>query len=297
MKPIAIAARRAGAAWLLPMLLLAPAARGQDLDDPEPAPAAAGAGMNNGFILSENNFYMWVYGSNQLVDGTGPDRYAARLASLLQISLDDIDRSCHLTEAQKAKLALAGRGDIKHFQDRVLVAKRFFDQFKADQNKIGEIHQETVPLAALIQNGLFGDGSFFAKAIRTTLDPAQVEQYRADLRLREAFRYRAKVEASLLAVDATVRFTEEQYRRLVDLLIETTAPPRKWAGSQNDRQIVLIKLGRIPNDKVRPLFDDARWAELNRQIAQANQMERFLKAQGFLDEEPPAGPSSGEGAR
>jgi hypothetical protein len=36
----------------------------------------------------------------------------------LTVQMEDIDRACSLTDAQRRKLELAGRGDIKHFFDR-----------------------------------------------------------------------------------------------------------------------------------------------------------------------------------
>jgi hypothetical protein len=54
-------------------------------------------------------------------DATGARR---RLDSQLSLQLEEIDRVCKLTEAQKVKLQLAARGDIKRFFDRYQTLKR-----------------------------------------------------------------------------------------------------------------------------------------------------------------------------
>ena len=52
-----------------------------------------------------------------LVGGTDAARF--RLETILAARVDKIARQCGLTEVQKKKLLLAGRGDIKRFFDRV----------------------------------------------------------------------------------------------------------------------------------------------------------------------------------
>ena len=57
-------------------------------------------------------------------------------------------------------------------------------------------------------------------------------------------------------------------------------PPRR--ASQYDYFCIMIQLGRLPPEKVRPLFDDTQWQALNRQVAQYKGMEPQLKEAGLL---------------
>ena len=252
-------------------------ARAQDLDEREERPA-----VQNAFELDESNFHVWIFGN-------GRRNASARehLDSLLMLSVAEVERSCPLSEAQKRKLLLAGHGDIKRFLDRVAEARKVFDRLRRDQNNINEIFRETQPLAAALAAGLFGEGSFFAKTLGTTLNPEQAARYRGALREKVQFRYRAKIALALADLDAVVGFTTEQYRRLVDVILEETTPPAKPAG-QYETSVVLLKIARLPEAKVRPIFDDVRWKTLSRQLQQARGMEQFLQANGYLDATEPA---------
>jgi hypothetical protein len=268
---------------ILAILLVAigPTARGQDLDEPDDPPVVQNA------AIDESNFDRWVFGNVGGNDLTARDR----LGSLLTLSIDEADRACKLTEPQKKKLRLAGHGDLKRFLERVEEARRVFRQLNHDQNNINQIYQETVPLSATLRTGLFGDDSFFGKTLRTTLDPEQSARYRESLDEKLRFRYRAKVGLAVANLDAAVGFTAEQRRRLIELTLQETKPPVR-AAANYENYLILYKISRLPEDKIKPLFDDARWRDLNRQLTQSRNMEQFLKANGYLDEDEPS--KSGE---
>jgi hypothetical protein len=247
-------------------------ARAQDLDGQDELPV-----VQNNFELAESNFHQWVFGN-------GYRNVAPRdhLDSLLMVNVAEVDRACSLSQAQKRKLILAGHGDIKRFMDRVADARDVFERLRRDQTKMNEIFQEAQPLAATLAAGLFGDGSFFAKTLGSTLDPDQAQRYRGALREKSQFRYRAKVSLALANLDIAVGFTTEQYRRYVDVILEETTPPEKPAG-QYETQVVLLKIARLPEAKIRPIFDDVRWKELSRQLQGARGMEQFLQANGYIE--------------
>ncbi len=268
---------------LLAILLVAavPQAHGQDdLDDPEEPPVV------NNVAIDESNFDRWVYGN---MGGTGANA-RDRLESLLTLNIDEADRVCKLTDAQKKKLRLAGHGDLKRFLERVDEARRVFHRLNRDQNNINAIYQETVPLATMLRAGLFGDESFFGKTLRTTLDPEQAGRYRANLEEKARFRYRAKVTVAVANLDAAVGLTADQRRKLVELVIRETRLPVKSAANY-ENYVVLYKMSRLPEEKFRPILDEARYRDLNRQLQQSRNMEQFLKANGYLDEEEPAKPA------
>ena len=52
----------------------------------------------------------------------GPAGAQSKLDSSLSLRIGGLERTCHITEAQKDKLRLAGRGDIKRFFDKVEAA-------------------------------------------------------------------------------------------------------------------------------------------------------------------------------
>ena len=116
------------------------------------------------WVMTDDQFDQWVFG--------GPRNSRAgrnKLDSLLTLQVDDVARVCRLSEPQKKKLLLAGRGDIKRFFEKVEEKRKKFDKVKTDQNKIGEIYQELVPLQAVLNSGLFNEGSFYSKTLKTVL--------------------------------------------------------------------------------------------------------------------------------
>src|SRR5208283_5075319 len=108
----------------------------------EEAEANAAAQPARGvWVMTDDQFDQWVFG--------GPRNSKAgrnKLDSLLALQVDDVARMCPLSEVQKKKLLLAGRGDIKRFFDKVEEKRKKFEKVKQDQTKIGEIYQELVPL-------------------------------------------------------------------------------------------------------------------------------------------------------
>lgn len=266
---------------LIVLLLLSSAAttaRAQDLDEVEAEPA-----VNNGFELHENNFESWIYG-NVTNGESGRDR----LESLLALHLVQVEQSCSLSEAQKKKLMMAGRGDLKHFLDRVAEARKVFELLRRDQNRMGEINQETQPLAATFNAGLFSQDSLFGKTLGTTLNTEQANHYQESIRERNRYRYRAKVRLAIANLDNSIGLTADQRQKLIDLILAETRPLEKAIPvSQYESYVILLKVSKIPEAKVRSILDDARWKEFNQQLEQAKAMEPFLRSNGYLDEPAP----------
>jgi hypothetical protein len=259
------------------VLISTGSALAQDLDEQEEKPAA-----QNVFELHESNFDQWVFGQAGRANSAQD-----QLDSLLMLSIGEVERACNLSVAQKKKLLLAGHGDIKHFMDRVAEARRVFELLRRDQNNINEIFQETQPLATTLRTGLFGTESFFSKTIATTLEPEQASRYRRSILEKNQFRYRAKVRLAINNLDNAIGFSGEERQRLTDLVLAETRPSEKSAG-QYEATVVLLKIAKIPEAKLRLIFDEARCRLLNAQFQQAKGMEMFLRGQGFLDDPEPA---------
>jgi hypothetical protein len=108
--------------------------------------------------------------------------YAAknRLNEILARKVVALDRIYGLSETQKQKLKLAGRGDIKRLDDRLESQRQKFvaPRRVVRGNQVIEFEDtEISALRALMKSGPFGDESLFAKAQRTILTPEQVLKY------------------------------------------------------------------------------------------------------------------------
>ena len=134
------------------------------------------------FVMSDDQFDQWVFGAPR-------NSRAGRnkLDSLLTLEVDEVARTCGLSEAQKKKLVLAGRGDIKRFFDKVEEKRKKFDKVKTDQNKIGEIYQELIPLQVTLNSGLFNEDSFYAKTLKKVLSQEEEARYQKVVGRRSSF--------------------------------------------------------------------------------------------------------------
>jgi hypothetical protein len=242
------------------------------------------------WVMTDDQFDQWVFGAPR-------NSRAGRnkLDSLLTLEVDDVARTCRLSEPEKKKLLLAGRGDIKRFFEKVDEKRKKFEKLKSDQNKIGEIYQELVPLQVALNSGLFGDGSFYSKTLKRLLSNEEAAAYQKVVREKRQFRYRAKVELVVAQLDQAVGLRDEQRRRLVDMILTETQPPLRYG--QYDYYLVLYKAGKIPATRLKPLFEDKQWAFLQRQLHQGRGMEQFLRSQGLLPAKDEAHDIAGEFVR
>ncbi len=251
-------------------------------DDDEPAENENAQQVNNlrmaviEQVPNLEQMDQWVFGR---YGGSGGARN--KLDSSLLVRIQDLERECGLTEAQKQKLRLAGRGDIKRFFDRVQALKRKFQQGQNDPNT--NIWQEIQPLQVELNTGLFGDDSLYAKTIRRTLSPDQAARFESVSRERKSFRFRATADWFVVHLDKGLGLTDDQRQRFVELLVNEAQPPRKFG--PGDYWYLLLQTARLPEPKLKPIFDAPQWRLLSRQFAQARGMEQWLKTNGVLGDD------------
>ena len=267
------------AAALLASLEIGQAARAQDAkalddDDDQPQPAQA---VNNVFFVNNQQFDQWVFGNIGTANATIARN---KLESLLTLNVEDLERNCGLNPIQKKKLLVAGHGDIKRFFDRVEELRKKFDKVKNDQNAFGLMWQDIQQLQAAFQAGFFSDTSIFNKAVRSTLNQEQVLKHENVLRDRLLYRYGARVDLAIELLNNSVGFTDDQRQQLLKLLTEEVRPPKRLG--QNDYYAVLYLLAKLPDQKVKTIFDDIQYKSLRRQLDQAKGLEMWLKQNGFI---------------
>jgi hypothetical protein len=126
------------------------------------------------FVVAEETFDRWLFGS------TGDaESGRAYLETLLQRKLNDINLVRELTAAQRKKLILAGRGDIKRLFDRIEEERKEFRLVRTDSDRCGRFLQELQPLRVTIRQGPFELESIFAKTLKKMLDEGQLARRRA----------------------------------------------------------------------------------------------------------------------
>jgi hypothetical protein len=274
--PGPMTARLTRSVALLAALAAGPAALGQGFDDVvDDEPEVGNIVQMHMFVYTDENFDQWVFGN-----GKSADTVRTSFDSLLAMQIEELDRACRLSDAQKKKLRLAGAGDVKRLFDTYAEKKRKFQLVKADQTRINEVLQDIQPLQASLAAGAFGEGSIFAKTLGRTLDPAQSERYAGIAREKQLYRYRARVELAVSILDNYVGMTADQRHRLADVLVAETRSPRKFG--RYDYQVVVYQASKLPDTKLRPIFDDDQWRKVRRQFDQVKGMESYLRTNGFL---------------
>jgi hypothetical protein len=201
-----------------------------------------------------------------------------RLDSLLAKQIVDIDRACTLTEAQRKKLQLAGRGDIKRFFDRYEAVKQKSQRIEQNEHSFEQIQPDFNRLRMMVQGGLFQESSLLVKSLPNTLTEEQFAQYDAIARERRVSLHRAAVARAVATLQQGIRLRDAQRRALITLITNETKPSR-WSGPY-DSYILILQLGRLPEEKLKRLFDDDQWQIVNEQLAQFQQLEPMLRQSG-----------------
>jgi hypothetical protein len=236
-------------------------------------------------LISEDQFEEWVF----RLDGTASGA-RQRMERSLALLADDIDRTCQLTAAQKQKLLLMGKGDLKRFFDRYALLKEKF-QKKPDLQNAQEVIEETNPLAITVQAGLFNDGSLFHKSILNLLTVDQAARYQAAVQDRRQFRHQATIKLVVAMLDQGAPMLDAQRQKLITCLTQETRPA-PITGPYTSYYLIW-QLGQLPDEKLKPLFDDAQWKVVNRFLVQYQGFENLLRQAGYFTSEDDEGERPG----
>jgi hypothetical protein len=215
----------------------------------------------------------------------GPTReaWAARLTT----EISRIDQSCQLAAAQKKKLELAGRADIKRAFDYVEGAARRLHAARDKPGQADEIRKELTEIQRRFAEALFRDGSMFAKTIPSVLHADQLARYRAERLARRRFRHRARVDLAVEVFSAAAGCSDEQRERLAQLLLEKTRLPTR---PDQEFLVVLGQAARLPEEQLRPIFDAAQWSAVSRLRKTLGEQLQGELRQAVLEPDDPAEP-------
>jgi hypothetical protein len=202
------------------------AATAAEVEDEEPAENDAEQILlkrRNILILSEpkltpETVETWVFsasgrsGRRQLEDG---------LANYLAM----IERLTSITTSQRAKIELAGRGDIAVFLQQVDELKRSVPNGQVSARLLQELRQQAATLQSKMAIGLHGPDSLFQKTILTALEPAQLKQIQAKQSERLAAHHEARIDEIIARFARHTELTDEQRVAFRTLLSRRTLPP------------------------------------------------------------------------
>jgi hypothetical protein len=237
--------------------------------------SALSARSQNRFTLQENQFNQWLYNNN---NGKALDE-----DSELSLTVEALDRTCRLTEAQKEKLRLAGRGDYARFKQEIEQLRSELVGKSYDQNEMGNIYQRIQPLNVRYNAGLLGETSLFSKLVHSTLTSEQRDEYEAAELARRQSIHDAKARLFVANFERSCPLTAKQRDAFVKLVLAETRPAKR--SSEYDWYVVVCQVGKIPDQKVTEILDEAQMHVLKKFTAQARGMERHLKQIGVMPDE------------
>jgi hypothetical protein len=229
-------------------------------------------------VWPDEQFERWVFQN----DGNAATA-RRRFEALLTLQVEEIDRACQLSDVQKQKVGLMGHGDLKRVFDAFDNAKHRFHLLDNDMNRLQEVMPDIRPVQSSVQNGLFNDDSLLIKSLRHVLTAEQAAKYDAVAKERRAYRHRARIELAVGVLEQALPLRDAQRRDLIDLLIKETKPTRTTG--MYDFYLVMYQLGRLPEDKIKPLFSAAEWKVVDRLLAQYKAVVPNLRQNGLIGDD------------
>ena len=206
----------------------------------------------------------------------------------MQAEMQAIHSTCSLTEIQKKKLQLAGRGDIHQFFSRVSELRPKLTSKPLSRQQYLELTKELQSLRMATELVTFGEGSLFQKTLRRALTDEQHARYRVLERGRQ-MRMVESVVSNWGRMPDGINLRAESRQKFVDVLVDHGHLPQ--TRSPYIHYIVLSEVGRL-EDRLKPLLTEENWEKLQTQAAQAKQVEATLRNSGKWpaaqedDEEP-----------
>lgn len=234
------------------------------------------------FLIDERQFNLFAFGNTRSADTLRQDLNAQAKARV-----NEIEHDCHLSPEQVEALRFAARGDIERFFNLIDQKRDDLIGKSVEQEKLNEIVQELQVLRQTYQTGLFAGDALLEKVAATMLDSEQSARREEAIRERNAFRYQANVDLFLTKMRTMLGLTTAQYEQLSEVMRKRPLLPSRSSPSSSpyDQYLVFYHLSTLPEDDLRPIFDDTQWQVLQPFIAQYARLGPTLKAQGLIDQD------------
>ena len=210
-----------------------------------------------------------------------PDAARERMEMLLSNEIAEFDRTCALSPAQKVKLLLVGRGDIKRFFDRCEILK---GKFVAPGQRDEDINEDINALQIILRSGLFHSDSLLHKALPNALSGEQFAQIDAMIRRRVQSRHEVAIKQAVAILEQGSRFSEAERQKFIAFL-NSEIRPSPITGSGYDFYYIFGQLGRLPQEKVKPLLNEAQLLRLAKYQDTVRRLEPRLRKAGYFRDE------------
>lgn len=220
--------------------------------------------------LDDDVFDLWIFGGNR-------DRFREEISEQLQVAVQNLDWKYGLSAAERKKLSLAGQADTRRFFEESEILRQKYRETRGDHRKLLLVHREAVALRLDVASRLFDDRSFFAKVARSTLSADASRRLAA----RQQQRLRSAAERAVRPLERTAGLRPEQCEKLIAMLLEEDPPINL---GEDDATVMKYRLTEIPQDQLKPLFDDAQWPQVQVVLNLFHEYRPILQGQGLIDD-------------
>jgi hypothetical protein len=206
--------------------------------------------FTNGASAQEQD---WI--QSWLFNGRTEANIRLSLQNQAEQKLSQLKEHCSLTDEQATKLKLAAAGDVNRFFHEVAQARKAtkgLDQ--QNQNAVQEAWAVVSPLTTRLNAGLFDEKSLFTKVMTSTLDDAQVDEYKRLIAEQLERRHHAMVLTTVSTIEDSLPLVADQRKKLIELLDAQklkAAPPQQGL----ETYVGYAKLAKVPEGELEKLFD------------------------------------------
>lgn len=194
-----------------------------------------------------------------------PESSRVQLQDLVRLRVENIDRVCRLSDAQRAKLTLAGQGDLRAFWRRVEEVRAQYIEAAGDRLRTAAVWKQVTELFDERSHDFFSEDKLLLRAVPATLDEEQLKRYGSDRAERRRYRWQAQLTRGIARLELAVPLADHQRRQLIRLLIERLGP----SDPTDDDAVLQLRaiLFRVPEAEVRSILDERQWQSVRRYFA------------------------------
>lgn len=246
------------------------------------------------------------YGGSQY----GPRQCRIQFKRSGDTMINSIDRSCHLSDAQRAKLQLAARGDINRIFDRIEVARIQFEKQRLQGVAPRELVMDLQKLQTEIRVGPFVSQSLLRKSLASVLSPEQLDKYQTADREERISKRRSLISGLIVELETTYRTVPIEQQGAVHLVMVQApqgnrAEPTRLEPKQRAQLIELLEkelplspaspylalsvryhCSRIAADKWKTVLNEKQWEAWSPRLRQFEGYKRTLDRIGMAEAEP-----------
>jgi len=195
----------------------------------------------------------------------------AELALYLNLLVADAALSCELSESQRETLLLAGKLDIKHYQDK---RRQAADELQQQAKALGaNLRMASKAESAAALNPFAEASSRYRKALGAKLSEDQRRRLSAAERARRELAGEAAVQSLVREFDERTLLTSKQWDALAEILRQRLPAWPDDAIEPDSEELLLRHLASATESEIRRPLDEDQWAAASLKL---NELKRIV---------------------